>query len=300
MNRRTAWSIAITTSAEAEEAVSELLANTFGGATSSYTDVQRGGTTVSIFLETKPDWPGGIPGELRAGLRRIKGCGLDIGAARITLRQVPPEDWAESWKRHFKPIEIGGALLIKPSWSSRRPRPGQALVVLDPGLSFGTGQHATTAFCLKQLVACRNSAQTQGFLDLGTGSGILAIAAVKLGYGPVLALDFDPDAIRTARANACGNGVAEQIVFRQQDVTRLPLEKAHRYPVICANLISNLLLTERSRILARLERSGRLIVAGILRTEFVRVQRGYEAAGLRLVGSRVEREWRSGTFERDA
>jgi ribosomal protein L11 methyltransferase len=295
-NHPAAWRVAVKTSAEAEEAVSELLANTFGGATSSYTDVQRGGTTVAIFLETKPDWSKGLPRELRAGLRRIKGFGLDIGAAQLTLQKVPPQDWAESWKRHFQPIEIGRTLLIKPSWSARRPRAGQAVVVIDPGLSFGTGQHATTAYCLKQLVACRKPAQAQGFLDLGTGSGILAIAAAKLGYGPILALDFDSEAIRTARANARHNGVANQIVFLEQDVTQLPEHKGYRYPVVCANLISSLLLTERSRILARLERGGRLIIAGILRTEFAEVQRGYEKAGLRLAGSRVEREWRSGTF----
>ena len=136
------------------------------------------------------------------------------------------EDWAESWKRHFKPIEIGDALLVKPSWSKRRPRKNQAVVILDPGLSFGTGQHPTTAFCLREIVRLKLAKERgrlarefktrhhadepsalQSFLDIGTGSGILAIAAAKLGYQPVHAFDFDAEAVRIARANARANRV---------------------------------------------------------------------------------------------
>ena len=189
-------------------------------------------------------------------------------------------------------------MLIKPSWSRRRARSGQAAVVLDPGLSFGTGQHPTTAFCLRQLVARRTPGRQQSFLDIGTGSGILAIAAAKLGYAPVHAIDFDSEALRTAQANARRNRVSEQIVLRHQDVTVLRRQSAQRYSLICANLISNLLLTERNRILARLAADGLLVLAGILRNEFVQVQKAYQSAGLKLIGSRADGEWRSGCFGR--
>ena len=131
----------------------------------------------------------------------------------MRLNKVPPEDWAESWKRHFKPIEIGGDLLILPSWSKRKPKTGQAVVVLDPGLSFGTGQHATTSFCLNEIVKLRRSSKASelSLLDGGTGSGILAIAAAKLGYKPVEAFDFDPVSVRVARANATSNGVNRKV-----------------------------------------------------------------------------------------
>jgi ribosomal protein L11 methyltransferase len=212
------------------------------------------------------------------------------------LSKLKSQDWAESWKRHFKPLEIGSALLIKPSWNHRIPRKGQALVVLDPGLSFGTGQHPTTAFCLKQLAARRHSGRRQSLLDIGTGSGILAISAAKIGYGPVRAFDFDPQSIRIARENARRNRQSRKIQFLQQDVSKLPARASKKYSVICANLISTLLVAQCGRILARLEPEGTLIVAGILKDEFDTVRRAYEKAGLALVASRVEKEWRSASF----
>jgi ribosomal protein L11 methyltransferase len=170
------------------------------------------------------------------------------------------------------------------------------VIVLDPGLSFGTGRHPTTAFCLRQLVASRRPGKAQSCLDIGTGSGLLAIAAAKLGYAPVDAFDFDPQAISVARANARRNRVSAKVRFRRQDLTRRPCRSAQKYDLVCANLVSNLLLSEMKRILARLRQDGVLVVAGILRGEFAAVQRAFAAAGLRLMASRAEDEWRSGAF----
>jgi ribosomal protein L11 methyltransferase len=167
-------------------------------------------------------------------------------------------------------------------------------------MSFGTGQHPTTSFCLRELVRRRRATQPQSFLDIGTGSGILAIAAAKLGYNPVDAFDFDPEAIRIAQANARLNRVSDRIRFARQDVTRLARRAPRQYSVICANLISTLLEAARARILARLAQGGVLVVAGILDTEFPRVAAAYQATGLRLVRSRVEKEWRSGAFLRNS
>jgi ribosomal protein L11 methyltransferase len=136
----------------------------------------------------------------------------------------------------------------------------------------------------------------QSFLDAGTGSGILAIAAAKLGYGPIDALDSDPDAIRIARANARQNGVAPHIRFVQQELNRLPCSGATKYGLICANLIADLLVTQRDRLLSRLHPDGVLVIAGVLDREFSHVQSAYEKAGLTLLTSRKEKEWRSGAF----
>src|SRR5262249_55485078 len=160
-------------------------------------------------------------------------------------------------------------------WSRRRARKGQATVVLDPGLSFGTGQHPTTAFCLEQLVTRRVRGQPQSLLDLGTGSGILAIAAAKLGYVPIRAVDCDAEAVRTARGNACRNRLSHQVRFLQQDVAKLPDRQSKKYSIVCANLLAPLLLAERRRILGQLENSGVLIAAGILKTEFSQLQRAF-------------------------
>jgi ribosomal protein L11 methyltransferase len=302
------WKVSISTTAEAEDAVTELLYGTFEVPVSSYTDVETGEVTVATYLADdvlkKRRRAGALQDAvaLHEGLRQIAACELNVGSGKILFQKVRREDWAESWKRHFKPIEIGAALLIKPSWVKRRPKKGQVMLVLDPGLSFGTGQHATTGFCLRQIVAHHKSmkrsqtAVAKSVLDIGSGSGILAIAAAKLGYAPVAAFDFDPEAVRIARENARKNRVSLKVHITRGDVTKLPLRSQKKYDLICANLISTLLIGERQRILLRLKENGVLVVAGILENEFHLVQRAYESAGLRLVASRTEKEWRSGAF----
>lgn len=296
------WRVSIETTREAEEAVTELLQDFFGQSASSYTDAETGGVTVMVYLLRfqEPLKKRRRADALRRRLRQITTCGLNVGTGKISIKKVRREDWAESWKRHFKPIEIGSALLIKPSWFRRSPKKGQAIVVLDPGLSFGTGQHPTTGFCLQQLVAHNEKLKWRklrgSFLDIGTGSGILAIAAAKLGYAPVEAFDFDPEAVRIARENARKNGASRKVHIRHEDVTQMPRRSKNKYDLVCANLISTLLVAERRRIASRLRPGGMLVLAGILKTEFASVQRAYEACGLRLVTSRAEKEWRSGAF----
>lgn len=305
--------ISVSTTAEAEEAVTELMQNHFGQAPSSYTDIETGIVTVTVYLSKSPSKHRQVldTTALKIALRDIKHCGLKIGPGKISVRRVRREDWAESWKRHFKPIEIGSALLIKPSWSKRAPKRGQAVIVLDPGLSFGTGQHPTTSFCLEQLVKHHPASETRprsrhpspvtrhappSFLDIGTGSGILAIAAAKLGCKPVDAFDFDPEAVRIARENARQNGVSRKINIRREDVTQMPRRWHKKYDLVCANLISTLLVAERERIVARVAPFGVLVLAGILKSEFASVQEAYEGCGMRLMASRTEKEWRSGAF----
>lgn len=343
---RQLWRVSVTATCEAEDAVAEMLGATLGQPASSHFDFETGTTTVTAYVQGRSRPTAKVRNEILAGLKRIKECGLTIGAGRLSIVKVRREDWAESWKRHFKPIEITShprrdgfnrrdelyespisflksraritrpsenSLLIRPSWSKRKARRGQAVVVLDPGLSFGTGQHPTTAFCLQEIVrhsmgrarspqraAPGSSANrrhpTHPFLDIGTGSGILAIAAATLGYAPVHAIDFDPEAVRIARANAQTNGVAGKLRIGLGDVTKLPLRPSRRYDLICANLISTLLIAERRRITTQLNHGGTLVLAGILSSEFGQVQKAFERLGLRCVASRREKEWRSGAF----
>ena len=193
------------------------------------------------------------------------------------------------------------------------PRKNQAVVILDPGLSFGTGQHPTTEFCLREIVAavgrppqilgklkdaalCREAATAKSFLDIGTGSGILAITAVKFGFKPVRAIDFDPEAVRVARANARVNHVHRKLQIERGDVTKFPAKPKEQFDLICANLISNLLIAERKRIVAQLKPGGILVLAGILKSEFSQVQKEFESLGLKLISNRSKKEWRSGSF----
>jgi ribosomal protein L11 methyltransferase len=315
---KTLWRISVTTTLEAEDAIAELLGATLGQPASAHFDIETQVSIVSVFGLKNKIFAHETRAQVSVGLKHIKSCGLNIGSGKIKTTKVRREDWSESWKRHFKAIQIGDALLIKPSWIKRKPRKNQAVVILDPGLSFGTGQHATTSFCLHQIVAAiRRPPQIQkkakdaalsreaatpflrasaSFLDIGTGSGILAITAAKLGYQPVRAFDFDPEAVRVARANAQVNQVQGKLKISRDDVTKLPLRPARKYDLVCANLISNLLIAERRRIVAQLHRGGTLVLAGILRSEFPQVQKAFEDLGLQLFRCKIEKEWRSGSF----
>jgi len=286
------WQVSITTSAAAEEAVVGLLERVFAVSAAVYHDARTGKRIVTIY----PSSLRATPQQARAGLSRAL-RGLFPGRHGIVIKKLRRENWAESWKRHFKAMEIGGALLIKPGWSRRRARPGQRVVRLDPGLSFGTGHHATTAFCLEQLAACRRPGSRQSFLDIGSGSGILAIAAAKLGYSPIRAFDFDPEAIRVSRANARANRVQDRVRPRRLDLTRLPARGGRRWDVICANLTADLLAGQAGKIRARLKPGGQLIVAGVLRTEFCQIRDKFVTFGLTLSQHGVKEEWHSGRFE---
>jgi ribosomal protein L11 methyltransferase len=291
-------SVSVTT--DAEEASLELLSRLFGQPASFYSNAETGEQTATVYLRKKSDWNKRAEQELRTGLQFLQECGLDIGPGSLSVTTVRKEDWAESWKKHFKPMEIGRALLIRPSWSKRKPRKRQQEIVLDPGLSFGTGQHPTTKFCLEQLVACRQEGKKQAFLDMGTGSGILAIAAAKLGYRPVKAFDFDPEAVRIAQANSAQNQVSDRLRITRKDLTKIPLEPSRQFDVICANLIYDLLIEQKSRIIKHLKPGGHLLLAGILHTQFAQVRFVYEQAGLRMTTHLVEKEWESGSFAKPA
>ena len=138
--------VSITTHPGAEEAVTALVGRVSGQTPSVYADMATGLTTVSAYLPLPDAKVATTRAALRAGLAGLEDAGIDAAPGRIAIRRVKPLDWSESWKRHFRPIEIGASLLVRPTWSRRKPKAGQQVVLLDPGLSFGTGQHATTHF----------------------------------------------------------------------------------------------------------------------------------------------------------
>lgn len=290
------WQVSITAAAETEEAVASLLERQFQKPVSVYWHEPTGRSTATVYLSKLPASGASLRAGLRRALREIAACGLNTRRAKIVVKPLPSENWAHSWKRHFKPIAIGRALLIKPGWSRRRPRPGQQVVVLDPGLSFGTGHHPTTLFCLRRIARCRDVSRRQSLLDIGSGSGILAIAAAKLGYAPVAAFDFDPVAVRVSRQNVKKNNVGHVVRPRRQDLTRLARGKARQYDVVCANLTADLLVSEAAAICARVKPGGRLIVAGVRDSQFAGVQKILQKFRLTLEAKLSDKKWRSGQF----
>ena len=278
------WQVSVHTNEDGEEAAASHLEKLSGQSAAVYRSEKTQRIIVTVYLEKLP-----LPQRaLRAALKTA------LHHGRITLKRLRRENWAESWKRHFPVIEIGRRLLIKPSWSRRRAKPGQSVVVLDPGLSFGTGQHPTTLFCLQQLVQGRRLGYVQSMLDIGCGSGILAIAAAKLGYKPVLAFDNDPEAVRVARRNSQRNRVRLQI--RCAELSKLKVSAKRRYDMVCANLVCDLLMELAEKIRDLVKPGGKLVVAGILRGEFSALAEKLRICRLTLEKRGVSKEWKSGRF----
>ena len=211
--------------------------------------------------------------------------------------EVRREDWAESWKLHFKTIVISERLAVKPSWEKYDAPAGQTVLTLDPGMSFGTGQHATTKSCLGAIDKFTQEAagKTLSFLDAGAGSGILSIAAYKLGCRPVAAFDIDPDTVPVARENAQVNGIPdEDLPF---DVAALEeYDCKMQYDIVAANILSSALIAGKKKLLSMVKPGGRLILAGILGTEYPNVRKEFEELGCVELFSEAEKEWRGGSF----
>jgi ribosomal protein L11 methyltransferase len=189
------------------------------------------------------------------------------------VRRLKESDWQESWKRHFGIQRIGRALVVKPSWTQYRLKDGEIVIEIDPGMAFGTGQHPTTAMCLRKLEELVRPGM--GVLDLGCGSGILGIASARLGATRVLALDVDPNAVRAARENTTANGVAHAVEVREGT-----LDGDGVFDLIVAN-ISGLTLERLAPTLARsLRPGGALISSGFLEDAVAGLSSAYEAVGL--------------------
>lgn len=291
------WQIAVQCPPEYEPTVAVTLTRLFQLPASSYTAIDPPLATISVYSPSRPGSRTAVATRVVDALRQRQVSGPDPIQCRVSIRRLPNRDWTRSWQRHFKPLVFDRSLLVLPPWIPGNPIPGQKKVVLDPGLSFGTGHHPTTAFCLRQLARLQRRPGRWSLLDLGCGSGILAIAAAKLGYRPVEAIDADPIAVRIASSNARRNRVQHRVTIRQLDIRRLPLRPKFKFDVICANLNADLLLAHGSRIVQQLAAGGHLVLAGILISEFPTIERRFTDLGLQLDSQHRRKEWHSGLFQ---
>lgn len=203
------------------------------------------------------------------------------------FRVLPYEDWATAWKKHFSILHIGRRLVICPPWLEYHPCPGEVMVELEPGMAFGTGLHPTTRMCLLALEEfVRPGIRV---LDVGTGSGILAIAAARLGASSVLALDIDPIPVGVARANVAANGVADRVQVKHGS---LDVVGIGTWQVILANITARPIIALLKEGLAhRLNSEGKLVAAGIIRDQMEEVQQAFTSQGLSISDCRQEGDW---------
>jgi ribosomal protein L11 methyltransferase len=291
------WQVSLDVPTCLEEPITELLGTLLEQPASAYCPLESDLSVVSAYITDRSHWNAAKGRLLKEQIQCFFPEEAEGLALKIHCRKIKANDWHESWKRHFKPLEIGERLLIKPSWNKRKPQKKQQLVVLDPGLSFGTGQHATTRFCLEEIERLQITSQSQSLLDIGTGSGILAIAAVKLGFSPVKAFDFDPDSVQVTNENASDNGVLDQIQITKSDLTKLKPSTRQRYDFVCANLTHDILKSCADTIVNRVKPGGCLLLAGILKEQFPAVKKCFQALGFKQIRTQEEKEWKSGSFK---
>lgn len=204
----------------------------------------------------------------------------------LQVRVLEEEDWANAWKQHYQVQRIGERLVIVPSWLSYTPQEGDVLLNLDPGMAFGTGLHPTTRLCLGLLE--RLVQPGVSVLDVGTGSGILALAAIGLGATHVLALDNDPVAVDAARQNVERNGTQDKIAV---ELGSLGVTEIGQYQLIAANIIAHVLCAIAQELAAALEPDGILITSGIILEREDEVAVALAAAGLRQRERHRDGDW---------
>ena len=227
-------------------------------------------------------------GEATEALGHLQAFGLrPIG--ELTTRIVNEADWAEAWKAHFPVLRVGRRLVIKPTWRRHRAATDDVVLALDPGMAFGTGLHPTTRLCLAALEALADRGTLDGAraLDVGCGSGILAIAAAKLGAASVLGVDTDPIAIEATTANAARNRLARRISARQGS---LPSGEVP-FDVVLANLIASVLIALAPLLRDELRPRGSLVASGIFVDREAAARDAFDAAGLVVTGRLAEGEW---------
>lgn len=200
---------------------------------------------------------------------------------------IPAEDWEAGWKKHFKPIRVGQRFIIRPSWEKYPVKKGELVLIIDPKMSFGTGTHPTTQLMLRLME--RISFRHQKVLDAGTGTGILAIGAVKLGARQVLALDVEQESVDNAKENVRKNHCNGKIRIQQGSFTDIP--KHSRYDAILANIQRSVLESHLDFFSTHLTEEGFVLLSGILKEESSAFAESLKNAGWRILSRRSLKEW---------
>jgi len=206
----------------------------------------------------------------------------------MNLENLQEEDWNATWKKDLKPIRIGTRLLVMPSWEAMPPAADDIVLRIDPGMAFGTGLHATTQLAMELIETCFNQQPPQRVLDVGTGTGILAITCGLLGAREVIATDLDPDAVHAAHENARLNGVEKIVSASDRDLPDLP----GKFDLIVANITHDVLLSMAPALTGLLADHGRLILTGLLREKQAdSLAAAGKQLGLTLVTTQTREEW---------
>ncbi len=228
---------------------------------------------------------------MRKSLAELEGREVDGKTAKFetSVTEMDEEDWASAWKAYFKPVKISNNVVIKPTWEEYDPLPGEIMIELDPGMAFGTGAHESTRMCVQLLEEYLEPGMAVA--DIGTGSGILAVAAEKLGAGEVIALDYDGVAVDAAQKNAALNG-CQNIKVEKSDLLAA-LGQDYKADIMVANIIADIIIELLETAGAHIVRSGMLICSGIIDSRLADVLAALERHSFRAIQIREDGEWRA-------
>jgi len=218
---------------------------------------------------------------------------------RISTKIIVDPDWGEQWKKYFKPIRVSNNIVIKPTWERYSPAGRDIVIDIDPGMAFGTGQHASTTMCIMVLedILLKNSERGEyDILDVGTGTGILAICAAKLGAHTVTGIDIDPKAVEIAGKNIVINGVKDRVEIINRDIALC----SGSFDLIVANLISGALIKLHSHLISLTKPGGYIIASGITKQDAKDVEKIFCNGETVLYETRSEDEWVCYTFKKQS
>ncbi len=266
-------------------------------------DLRNAETSVTVYISNDADGMEMLS-MIKEQLGALKALdrGGEYGRLECELASVREEDWANNWKKYFKPLKIGDRLLIKPSWEQTQPDEQRVVVEIDPAASFGTGQHNTTQLCLELLE--ENINQGDKLLDLGCGSGILSVSGVMLGAASSFAVDIEESAVNIAAENAAKNGISKDrykaVCGNIIEDNALRCSISSGYDVVCANIVADVLIAMSPFFAGFLKSGGKLITSGIIEKRFPEVLENILKNGFTLTGKRQKDDWIACSFVKNA
>ncbi len=216
----------------------------------------------------------------------LTGFGIDIGEGSVSLGQVNEEDWANEWKKYYKPTKIGEKLVVKPTWEDYEVQDGDLVIELDPGMAFGTGTHETTTMCMRELE--KYVTEDSKVFDIGCGSGILAIAAAKLGAKDVIAVDLDEVAVKVAAENVAHNHVQDSVQVLHGNLIDVVSDKAD---IVVANIIADIIKILARDVHSCMKEDAVFISSGIIHAKVNEVKESLIENGFEIIEVKTLGEW---------
>lgn len=244
-------------------------------------------TCVTIYVADNPQGMEELM-QVRQILARLKAQNPDgkYGRLELEMKDVDEEDWSNAWKKYYHPVQVGEHLVVCPSWEAYDRQPDDVVLTLNPGMAFGTGTHDTTRLCMELLEKYITPQDT--VLDVGCGSGILAITAALLGANKIIGCDIDEVAVKVAGENAALNGVQDRIAFHQGDLTS---QVEGSFQIICANIVADVIIRLSEDAGRYLAKDGIFITSGIIDTREQDVLNALEQNGFQVIERRTSGGW---------